>query len=227
MPSRTVISAALGIGAALYSYGLLTTYLTNMSEYEATRLASFERYLSVYLTGYSMVAIAFLTQTRHRDASLLALTVVLAFLARVAPEAAFDLVRMGSPGGNPTRADVQARIEPFLSSIDPGGRVYILWDGSNGYEYFMTKFELMPRRVNDACWAVSTMATDDMYRCVMTPSQFGEELRSYDYLYVANPSATLSSEYASIFTEEISGPALFRVKPANFGAVELERLLEQ
>ncbi len=209
--SRALIVGAMGVGAAFYSYGLLATYLTNMTDYEAVRLASFDRYLEVYLVGFSMVGVAFLASVKPRDVGLFGLMVALVMLTATVPRDAFDLITKGATSSNLARADLQQRMAKVTPLIEAGSKVYIIWDGSNGYEYFLAKFELMPNLVNGACWSISATPSDDIYRCTLSPDEFSRALAGYDYLYVASAPEAFFTEYADLFSPGEPTSSLFKV----------------
>lgn len=218
--SRMLVVGTMGVGAAFYTYGLLATYLTNMTDYEAVRLASFDRYLEVYLVGFSMVGVAFLTTIKPRDVGLFGLMVALVLLTASVPQDAFDLITKGATRSNGARIELQERMAKITPLIETGSKVYIIWDGSNGYEYFLAKFELMPNHVNGACWSISPTPSDDIYRCAVSPDEFRQALAGYNYLYVASAPEAFFTEYAELFSPGAPTSSLFKVSDQNHPMLE-------
>ena len=209
MASAIVIYLGLGI----YLYGLLATYMTNISEYEAIRTLSFDRFVSVYLAGMVPPAIA-LARLNGWDRRLTPfLIVILGVCLFLAPAESTRYLRHGAwPITNERRALI-ARVQPALAKIPRGAKVYIVWQDSNGFEYWQVRYELGYHHVNLSCWSIAPVKDGkDMYKCPMSPAQLQAGLKDFEYLLVAKGDDTLAESYPSLFNgDRFDGAVLYRV----------------
>ena len=212
--TRIVASAiVIYLGLGIYLYGLLATYMTNISEYEAIRTLSFDRFVSVYLAGMVPPAIA-LARLNGWDRRLTPfLIVILGVCLFLAPAESTRYLRHGAwPITNERRALI-ARVQPALAKIPRGAKVYIVWQDSNGFEYWQVRYELGYHHVNLSCWSIAPVKDGkDMYKCPMSPAQLQAGLKDFEYLLVAKGDDTLAESYPSLFNgDRFDGAVLYRV----------------
>jgi hypothetical protein len=206
------------MGLGLYLYGLLATYMTNMSEFEARQIGYFDRFVSVYMAALIPVTIAAIRSLESKGligyrrvvTLLLALVVALAY---VAPSTAWRFPLKGAQGLNEARQQVQQRIYPLLHQIPETARIYIIWQHTHGYEYWIVRYELLPRPVNRSCWSLGTpYAENDIWTCPLTPEELRDELSTFDYLLIAHAGEGLHAQYPSIMPPLDAGSTnLYRI----------------
>jgi hypothetical protein len=228
--------AALGtvtIGAVAYTYGLLVLYLFRFGEYEAVRLASYERYLGTYWAGIALflalVAIWLVAgsssgQTANGAkvktegiAELVVAGVVFVALFALSPVQKLTEF-FASP--HAYSSQVRAQFEPVLeqakqAGIEPGDKVWIIAQHTTGFEYFILRYELLNNNVNDPDWSLgSRYSEEDVWTTPKTAKQWSEELERYDYVLVYGASESFLSEFGGLFSNptELAASTIFEVK---------------
>ncbi|MGE0813629.1 MAG: hypothetical protein AB7O28_15945 [Vicinamibacterales bacterium] len=226
-----VAGVCLAGGFAAYVVGHLAAYLEVFSEYEGTRVISFDRYMRTYLLGWGLVGLGFLTSAACSDSGRRAARPVLFLLAAASvillPARAVALLLHGPPPMQPIRAAMQAPIAEVREAAGPTGRVYLIFQYTTGFEHWVAKYELAPRRSNLRCWSVGTPAgAEDVWTCPLTPDALGQELAGYDVLFVGKAEENFWSAYGGLFPPGDShrAPAIFAIRRAVDGHAVLERI---
>jgi hypothetical protein len=222
---RLAAAAVVILGGLFYLYGLLATYFTNMSFYEAKQLASFDRYLLVYMAAMAMLGFVWVRNAKYRLVSVVGVACFLAVAATAARGAAATFLKSGSPAMSAVRVDAVARVRPLWSDDMRFKRTYIVWQNTNGYPYWLVRYEVLPAPVNSRCWAVALKASDDIYMCPRSVAQFAKDLAQYDLLLVASADETFFRSYAELFETPpaVDRPALFEIDRGN-GQVRLRQI---
>jgi len=193
-----ICSAAMSVGLALYGGGMLMLYLYNFSDYAATRSLQFGRYASIYLLGWAWVAVALLRSMPGRPAGLgmrvvafAAGSIALVALIGIAPIPSIEQSRP------PERAEIRQQALEITRRVPADKSVFIIWQNSKGFQYWVLRSELVPRRVNPDCWAIGTPAdADDLWTCNWAPPEIARNLASFDYVLVAKGDKPLEDVLA-------------------------------
>lgn len=222
---RTMISGVvLPVGCALYGLGLLTLYLHNFSDYDATHSRQFGRYMSIYLLGWAWVALALLradpqpvASLRRRSIAYLGGAGVLLALIAIVP---IPSLEQSKPVERP---EIRARALEFGKRIPPDKSVFIVWQYTNGFQYWVLRMELLPRRVNPDCWSLGKPSgVDDVYTCNLTSPEMARMLGGYDYLLAAKVNAATQDALAPFLADTpIRNWQLLAVEKDAGGAIRL------
>lgn len=225
--ARLISSLVVIFGGAFYLHGLLATYMTNMSFYESSRLASFDRYLSVYLAAMAMFAVSMLVCLKSKKLAVAALVSVLWLSASWVPTDAFAFLKSGSRPRSEIRQDVLERLSPFRQENLQSKRVWIIWEGITGYQYWVVRYEILPARVNAGCWSVApTKGEDEMYVCQRTEEQLAQNLTAFDALLVASSGEAFLRSYPTLFdSEPVYGRSMLFYVVKTGGTVKLKQVL--
>ena len=219
--SRILASAiVIYLGLAFYLYGLLAAYMTSIADYEAKQILSFDRFVSVYLAGMVPPVVA-LMRLYIRDGILgLVLSAALGVCILVAPTESIRYFRKGSWPITDERRALVARVQPAIAKIPHGAKVYVIWQNSNGLEFWQVRYELGSRPVNQFCWSISVARDDaDMYKCTISPAKLRDELKNYQYLLVANGDDKFAAEYLTPFNHNgFEGAALYQIQTCAVGS---------
>ncbi|MEZ5290841.1 MAG: hypothetical protein R2745_07140 [Vicinamibacterales bacterium] len=129
-----VAGVCLAGGFAAYVVGHLAAYLEVFSEYEGTRVISFDRYMRTYLLGWGLVALGFLTAAASASPGRRAARPVLVILL---PARAVALLLHGPALPQPIRAAMQAPIAEVRDAAGPDGRVYLIFQHTTGFEHWV------------------------------------------------------------------------------------------
>jgi hypothetical protein len=229
------------IGAIAYTYGLLVLYLFRFGEYEAVRLASYERYLGTYWAGIALfaalvaiwlVAGSGSNQTMSGSktntegmAELVAAGIVVLGLFILSP-----VQKLGEFFANPNgySSQIRAQFEPVLAQakkagIEPGDKVWIIAQHTTGFEYWVMRYSLMENETNAANWSLGSKADEnDVWTVEKSASEWAQELTDYDYVVVLNSTDSFSEKFGELFENqaEAIGNAVFAIDSIN-GQVKL------
>jgi hypothetical protein len=210
--------ATITVGAITYTYGLLVLYLFKFGEYEAVRLASYERYLGTYWAGIALfvalVAIWLVAGSSSSEAAtsskaktegvaeLVVAGVVLVSLFVLSPVQKLAEF-FASPHGYSSQ--VRAQFEPVLeqakqAGIKPGDRVWIIAQHTTGFEYWVMRYSLMENESNSGFWSIGSKADEnDVWTAEKTQSEWAEELKDYDYVVVVRATESFVDEFGELF----------------------------
>jgi hypothetical protein len=237
--------ASLGtvtIGAVVYTYGLLVLYLFRFGEYEAVRLASYERYLGTYWAGIALflalvsiwlVAGSSTGETANgakvKTEGIAELVVAgVVFIALFALSPVQKLAEFfASP--HAYSSQVRAQFEPVLeqakqAGIKPGDRVWIIAQHTTGFEYWVMRYSLMETSVTGA-WSIgSKLDEGDVWTEEKSASEWAEELRDYDYVVVLRATESFADQFGELFENpfDATSPSVFKVEDVR-GSITLTK----
>jgi hypothetical protein len=239
--------ASLGtaiIGAVVYTYGLLILYLFRFGEYEAVRLASFERYLGTYWAGIALfvalVAIWLIagsgssqTASGTRGKSEGVGELVVAGIIAVFFFALSPVQKLAEFFESPHAysSQVRAQFEPVLeqakqAGIKPGDKVWIIAQHTSGFEYWVLRYSLMENEANSGFWSLGSRADDnDVWTAEKSPAQWADELENYDYVLIYRMTESFVIEFGGLFANpaELEQSTVFAVTKV-FDSLTLTRV---
>ncbi len=177
----------------IFLAGMLVLYLFAFDDEEGPALAGYARYMSIWLTGALFVAGAFLMETSRTG--LAVLSVALLLTSPPNPET-YETERL------PLRLELEPKIRFMRSLLPPESSVYIVWEGSDGFERVVAKYELFPVRTNWENWNGEPDA-----------AAWERELDGYDFVFLGNAGEALRAKYAPLFAPgTTSGDYFFSVR---------------
>lgn len=219
----TLLNIELTVGALLYSASLLLTYLYGFSDYEAGILVSFQRYHNVFLLGWSLIllymAFELLDDMTTTKRCLLLLVVILAISMWTFASLSGDIISYIKKGAWPAseqRVEVKNFVKQYESNIPKDSSVYISWYGSNGWEFWIIKYELLPRMTNVDCFSLGPkLNADDLWTCEFNPSNLG----NYKYFLIGKGLRVLHKKYKTVFVGVPPNvdAGLFKINNSNAG----------
>lgn len=221
-----VLNIELFVGTILYSLSLLLTYLYGFSDYEAAILTSFQRYHNVFLLAWALI-LTYIVIELFNDLTSKRSRLILLFLAAIfslwtlksIKHEAKLYIKQGALPATESRVEVQKFLKHNLPNIPKNASVYISWYGSNGWEFWMIKYELLPRITNYDCFSQGPkMNQADAWTCEFKPS----DLITYNYFLIGNGLNIIRDQYKSIFIGVPSNlnSGLFKIKNDN-GSLKL------
>lgn len=225
-------SCLMAAGAGGYLLSLLLAYLYSFSEYEALNLASFHRFFTVYLIAWIASIVAYYAMAvpdpenpRLKRFAYVLLAAGLIALAGLQAKRANVIVTTGvyqkyaTNQKGAARDLVQTRVLPMLPNIPPAAKVYILWPDNTGYEFWLTKYEMLPRQTNLVCFAVTSKPQPSFVQeCAFSDKEFRQELSNYDVVIVGEKLDRLREEYPGLFADLPAGSetGLFKIEKTPF-----------
>jgi hypothetical protein len=210
----TVFYCIIFIGFIIFTLGLLILYLNVYSVYEATRLASFGRYIGTYLLAMILFGIALLVQ--HMNMSSTHYTKAIHFI--LIGTTCIGLLHPGHIKMSPNRMKIQAAAKKIESKhIDKNRKFYIIDQGDDGFKHYLYRYTLWPRPISN-CYSIKLPKyKSNMWTCPLTVTQWASSLREYDYLLLSHTDKSFWRDFGTIFPESAQQkkdqPSLWRIVP--------------
>ena len=199
-----LIVLAMAAGALAYLFFLLWLYLTYFTEYEGTRLASFERYAMTYLLAWFLVSYACLMGviSNIKKPYLWVIPILgLVIIYTAVPSKFYSdswQIQL-NPVALDQRKKTQALSDQVRLHIKSGEKVYFLAQNSNGYERHLFDYAMLPYPPND-CWSVGQKYNEgDVWTCNRPLESL---LNGYNYLAIYNADARFWSDNRKLFAAE-------------------------
>jgi hypothetical protein len=213
---RTIcVLLVLTVCGAVFGFGLLLLYLFSFSEYEGVRLASFGRYFGVYFLGASFVLFALLTAADvsgwRRAAANVAVAALVIGIVGMASHQSLSSATQGAAGLSDTRLLIKKILRDTMALTTPADRVYIVAVGTNGFEFYIARYELSPRRTNEGCFSLgSPRSEQDIWSCRESAAEWAKTLERYDFALLGHVDQRFWDEFGALIPGDRRG-TLFRV----------------
>jgi hypothetical protein len=215
---RFVLSQAwVGACAGAYALGLLVLYLFAFNQNEGPSLVGMGRYLGILALGAACVAFAWALRTagrslRGRLGAIVCVLMVLGFGYTMSADG-IRFAQGGAMAESTDRQRVQALLGPLVGEMAPSSRVYLVWQGSQGLEFYTSRYELAPRISSRGCWSLGEPRYEgDIWTCALAPETWSRQLaQGFDYVLVARADDRFWADYAALF--DTPGGLLYRVGP--------------
>jgi hypothetical protein len=209
---KTITSAIIFLGFIGYLILLYFSYILVFSESEALGLASFERYIAVYLLGVTIFLTSILIHRLNERKMKLRAPILyfsclwILFLYNQpgnfnlksyidSPNEQSDLLRNGFGG------EVWLIREMNFKSSD---RVWIVAQHTVGFEFYLLQYEILPGQVGKIPFSIGTAKdsgdiwTDTSYDA----KKWNEALNEFDYVYIHNSTNSFVDDFGSLFEDK-------------------------
>jgi hypothetical protein len=190
-------------GFIVYASGLLLLYLFSFSSYEGSRLASFGRYMGGFFLGWSFVTAAFFLRLPPSAAA-----------ARLARYAGWLIILtalfcLGANSFKKVSAEktllhesIREKAAYAVSKTPADAIIYIIWQGSDGFEPQVMAYELAPRitSTRGGSWSLGKpYGPEDVWTSDISPKDWQAVLMDYDYVMIGRADKQFRDRFASLF----------------------------
>lgn len=218
---KAVILWIAAIQTCVYILGLCVIYMFKFSEYEAVILASFSRYCGIGLLAVlmllSLMAFTYLLQNSTSWICMLLIAVSFAFLPG---DSLLRFVNRSAVHSAVERQRPAKEAAAIAKAVigEERAKVYIVAQGSNGFYYWMMKFNLRPCVFNEDGWSLSAngkLYETDIWTLTRSAQEWKNELKTYDYVLLLEINDSFVQDYSELFEnpEDIGNQTFFRVDP--------------
>lgn len=187
--------------AVMYALMMYVLYLTSFTEYEASYLASFTRYMSTPIIAilYTTLFCFFEYSESVPDGKTLVMAIWVVIVALIGTCQEVDQIFPGILVGE--QAKCESETEYVLKNVEDNESVYIINRGDNG---------IFATIMNYSCWPIrfawsspgAPVNENNIYSIEYAPEELYSIISSYDYLYFVNIDDDFISRYSSIFENE-------------------------
>lgn len=191
-----VLWGGLCLGLAAYLFALLLSYIFLFKAYEAGILTCFARYVNSYLLAMCLLGLALLvraaaggpkaSQTGPQTAVLYWITaggLAILMVGETPTEGTGPYLHRAAYA--PVRAPLRPLVEEVQAHAGPQDPVFIVYQGSKGFEHRVLFYELAPRRGNAWNWSIAGPAFEgDVWSADWTAQRWQKELAKGGFLWV-------------------------------------------
>ena len=196
-------------GYILYLYGLLILYNFSFGDYEGPRLASFERYQSIFQIGWILFNLNYVFQSKffqNLDFSkfLLKFSWIPIFIFIVSLSILKIYIDNFTERGQFRVQELHNRIQIFTQEVqkltEENSKIKVVWQSSNGLELGIIRYNLIPRFVRGGSFGIK-YNENDVWTNSISKDEFFDDLKQFDYLLLAYTDSNFWSLYGDIFSE--------------------------
>lgn len=219
--SSRLIFVLMLIEFALYLVGMLISYMFKFSQYEASRMLGFSRYIAIPLLSMWMAAILGFVGLLHKaefDRSLATAVVFCVVLAALPGAAVSSLASRESVAqSEEARQDYVDVCDRFYAiAPEEPQRIYLISQEDSGFDYQMLHYLLRPHILTiGPSWSLGTAASEaDQWSREYSPQQWQEELvEKYDYVLIYRLNDQFVQNYGHLFEnrEDIREQGIYAV----------------
>lgn len=209
------------VQTVIYVIGLLFTYMFNFSEREALALASCDRYLRIIFNSLWMLSIlAFTAAFRYikLSKSLIAGLILCVMLSTSQLDTFIGYIRRYSVNRTVHMyEDIDGYFDHVIASTEENSKIYFISQEDTGYDFWMNKYNLMPRTLNPyyCTWSIGEPFFDgDIWTLPISADAWGSDLvENFDYVALFKLNDYFYKEFGVLFEnpDEIAPYSVYRV----------------
>lgn len=215
----TIILGGLG-----YALLILIAYLILFSEYEALRLASYERYISTYTLGMLLIIVALIINKYSnilRKNNIFCIISIISLICIINYSALLNMVKYARDSINNTK-DIRNQYKKFKSITDKyvkkGDLLYFISTNDDGIDFYIARYELTPNKMNlNYAWSIGNPYNDsDIWTVQISKEDWAKHLiNDYNYVYLFDIDEQFISKYNTLFdvnSKSINDNQLYKVE---------------
>ena len=196
--------------AIVYAVGLAVAYIFKFTEYEASKLASYDRYIHIlHLSIWIIIVLSciHLVYNIVKMDKKLYVYMGCIYLIAVVPmvgivmQYAYEMVRISLE----VRKEYEETAEVIRQYAEETERIYVIAEESNGYERLVLKYLLRPYRINDTGYSIGEKFYEgDIWTVQKAQGEWMDELcTDYDYVILYEINDYFIQNYGELFDEPV------------------------
>lgn len=195
------------------SWGAIYAY--NFSEYEATALASFYRYMNMaFLPIWLFMIFGFLDILKGQEKKQFIF--LLAIMMLIPAKPVYGMITREKVRLSREMRDRYSSIDAlFEEKCDGDDRIYVITQEDTGYDSMVCKFLARPNYASSSCgfsFGTQPYYENDLYTRDVSVDEFKQELaENYDYLFICRLNSYFTDTYSELFEDEIIERQLYVV----------------
>ncbi len=222
--STATILVLLFIQLIIYDFSLGATYISKFSEYEAVKLASYERYLNIaYLSAFTVVILVifyYLTQKVFKNAYALQIAFATALICIAPMHNVFDFLEQDC-----VRDAIEIRVpyenlkEQISQNCTGNSKIAFISQANAGFDFWVSKFNARPNELvrlsGWSSWSLGPAFFEgDIWSEDLSLEEFQKDVSEQDieFLAIYQTNSYFNETYAPLFENpnDIAGNTLFR-----------------
>jgi hypothetical protein len=238
-------NVSLGLTLLLITAGylavILNAYVTSFSVYEATNLASFQRYIATWYQGIFFATILLIlselnfvdefdsklseyTGSRFPSNGMRVGVLLLAFITLSSLSSIgnyVNLIRSPQYKGSESRVPFAPTLKAInAANLPDQSKVYIITQHKSGFEYYVLRYEMISAKFGRNAFSVGSPFGDgDVWTDpTMDAKTWSQTLQDYDFVVLHNSSESFNNEFVSLFESGIiEENSVYRVQKTRSG----------
>lgn len=224
------------LGIAMYAVLMMLLYMVGFSEFEGVALASYNRYMSTIVIGFGVAFfLVFMNQPIKIDSDRTIsvkkaiLFMGIFFTLAISGETYQQVLVTGLVPRGSLEQEFKAQHAILFDTVDlEEDRVYLIMQGSIGFDFWRTRFYANPLQTNaNFTWSIGSRAFEgDIWTSEINYEEWSEILlnHGFDYVYLVEVNDNFKEEFGGLFynQEDIQNNVLMRVTEKD-GTVMLVR----
>jgi hypothetical protein len=204
-------NAFMFLGFIGYLFSLLLMYIFLFSSYEGLRLASFDRYISIYYIAWSMVILAGLFKAlqpykllKKRNIQFILAGLVILGMGIITMR---HYHRINKPSAKIRRNNWRFRqaIQQITDKVklytNLQDRIFLVWQGGeHGDIASIVRYKLIPRLMAGNASFISHPSTTNIWANYWSSQQFTQALQNYDYLLLGYTDKDFWQMFGKLFS---------------------------
>lgn len=201
--------SVLTFAGFLFGVVQLLFYLYAFPDYEALEIASFRRFDNTYKLAWALstLALVILVTAASSETSVFnrfsrfkrsPLKLIINLLILLISVIALWIPKIDN-AAREQRHTLRTWVTQLPLPLDKTRKVFIVWQGSNGFEFWKMHHELMPFITNRDCYSLGAPHyPTDIWSCPWSESKLISEWTNYDYVLVSHGYANLYRNYPNL-----------------------------
>lgn len=197
------------IGLILYMISLLALYVFTYSEYEATILASFDRYMASFFSGIWIFLIMMLVTNIFyfgKKAQKVSFSIITACVVLISPTMTLFESTVDYTASVENTKMLRAQYMSFDSMVKnmdkKQDKVYFIAQNTTGWEYFVSYYIATPVKISPNAYSLGNPYYDaDIWSRNISLDEWKNTLKDYTYVYIHKVDDRFIERYGSIFSD--------------------------
>ena len=192
----------------IYFLGVCIVYAFRFSEYEAVRLASYERYVNVILlASWLSAALVIISglHIRYADAKMCSVVILCALLVIAPMKPLVDFADGASiVHAKGVRKNYDVLSNKIMRITQGKQRVYLISQGTTGLDYWILRYSVRPNSANgNFTWSIGEKFYDgDVWTMATNAEQWQQTLlKDYDYVALYKVNDYFAEHFSVLFAE--------------------------
>lgn len=195
--------------AVIYVVGLAITYIFKFTEYEATRLASYERYINVLHLSIWIIIVLSLINMIYNIVKMSKKVCVYAscmYLIAIVPLAILIILNIKDMVfiSKDVRKEYQETVDAITQYTKESEKIYVISQEDNGYNRLVLKYLLRPNTINDTGYSIGeSFYEGDIWTINKSSEEWMYELcAKYDYVLLYEINDYFIETYSKLFDKQ-------------------------
>ncbi len=220
--SKDIISYLVLFGGLFcWIFFHLFMWLTVFSSYEGPILASYERYMSIFLVGITTIFFITIIQKIKNIRTIILVFFFIFIMSIYYRSSLFTMVKRPIKNFNPKRTEITELSNNVKDIVKNKNKIYFICQNSSGYEAMVFRYEMSPHNpVQYWGWSLGDKyLKENIWKVVTSKDQLQSILAEYDYIVLNKIDSDFIRLYGDLFNQpkKLNSIKIWRIIKTNTG----------